>query len=260
MDDQVENLLAAFRRGQVNFNEITIKGARFQAHSLPFIGLNKACLLKADFRHAVLPGSSFAGSFLNQSNFEHANLLGADLSWADLTRANLGHALMAWATLVGTDLSSTNLIGASLPGADLRSANLRNANLSGANLKGANLSRANLFGARIDPGALADAILEHTVMPNGECCTQLCGDDQPPVSLANMASHSRVANTLSEQRSQQWAKVTAQKDQAAIPPVPEVAMTATDSPDKTRQQKPVRFRFSEQSGDLQLAIVPPLEE
>jgi hypothetical protein len=197
------NLLNAFAQGQTAFDNVLIKNANLQAQLLPFISLRKACMPGADFRHAVLPGANFEGAIFKGSNFEHANLLAANLAWANLAQANLSHTLLAAADLVGVNLANANLSGASLSGADLTSANLRNANLSGVNLKGTNLSKANLFGARIDAKAFAEAILEFTVMPNGECVTH-SRESRPTVpNLANVMSYTRLATALEPHRGMQ---------------------------------------------------------
>ncbi|WP_204138192.1 pentapeptide repeat-containing protein [Halomicronema sp. CCY15110] len=194
------NLLNAFAQGQTAFDNVLIKNANLQAQLLPFISLRKACMPGADFRHAVLPGANFEGAIFNGSNFEHANLLAANLTWANLAQANLGHTLLSVANLVGVNLANANLSGASLSGADLTSANLRNANLSGVNLKGTNLSKANLFGARIDAKALSEAILEFTVMPNGECVTHSQRSRPTVPNLANVISYTRLATALEPHR------------------------------------------------------------
>ncbi|MGF1460868.1 MAG: pentapeptide repeat-containing protein [Leptolyngbyaceae cyanobacterium] len=189
-------VITAFALGQTDFENIHIKGATLQAQFLPFINFHKAGLPEADFRHAVLPAATFSGAVLKQSNFEHANLLAAQLDWVNLAQANLAHALLTFTTMVGANLANANLSSASLSGANLTSANLRNANLAGTNLRGTNLSKANLFGARVDPKALADAHLEFTVMPSGECVSRSHATPTPPVSLANLMSYVRLSQAV----------------------------------------------------------------
>ena len=199
--DAVNQLLAAFAQGQTEFDQILIKNANLQAQFLPFIRLRAARMSAADFRHAILPGADFEGAVLRQANCSHANLLAAQLAWADLSQADLSNTLLARANLVGANLANANLAGASLSGADLSSANLRNANLTGANLKGANLSKANLFGARIDAKALADAILEFTVMPDGQCLSPP-STPSSTVPVKNLISYTRLATAITHQREQ----------------------------------------------------------
>ena len=271
VSEQVNRLLHAFRKGQTNFDNILIKRADLQTQFLPLVSFRKACLPEADFRHAILPGSDFSGAFLSRANFEHANLLATSLDWANLAQANLGHGLIARSTLVGADLSGANLAGASLSCADLSSANLRNADLKGANLKGANLCKANLFGARVDPNALADTILDFTVMPNGECHTRSRVSEKVSVPVANMMSYTRIAHSLSNQRTTQPAFIEASEPpEAPISPKssqPIESSQAIEASDndlsrrptdklKSRSPKHVWFRFAEQSGDLNLAIFP----
>jgi hypothetical protein len=272
VSEQVNWLLHAFQKGQVDFDNTLIKRADLQTQFLPFVSFRKACLPEADFRHAILPGADFSGAVLSRANFEHANLLAASLDWTNLTQANLSHVLMARSTLIGSDLSGADLVGASLSGADLSSANLRNANLAGANLKGTNLHKANLFGARIDPNALADANLDFTVMPNGDCHTRSQSPEKGSVPVANMMSYTRIAHSLSSQRT---ARSSLEKPlESAKQPQPPAPFQAPDVPTanppfadrstlqgmdtpKSPPQKHVWFRFAEQSGDLDLAIIHP---
>lgn len=273
VSEQVNRLLHAFRKGQVNFDNILIKKADLQTQFLPFISFRKACLPEADFRHAILPGADLNGAILPRANFEHANLLATSLEWANLAQANLGHVLMARSSLIGADLSGANLVGASLAGADLSSANLRNANLKGANLQGANLCKANLFGARIDPNALADAILDFAVMPNGECHTRSpATDTEASVPVANMMSYTRLARALDHQRGAKsnFEKIAAPSQPSesperpkrfeqskALDPFADSFMLQETDDRKVLPEKHVWFRFAEQSGDLDLAIYCP---
>jgi uncharacterized protein YjbI with pentapeptide repeats len=255
--DSENHLLEAFQKGVSNFDDTLIKSARFPTQFLPFISLKKSCLSEADFRHSILPGANFSGAILRRATFEHANLLAADLSWADLYQTNLGNVLMAHARLIGADLSGANLEGASLANADLSSANLRNANLKGANLKGANLCKANLFGARIEPRALADARLEFTVMPNGECQTQLSTNQKESIPVLNLISYTRIANLLQNRRlafDQPLAQESTGISSKAL--VEEPSLDQDELPQRDRAGQ-IQFQFSEQSGDLNLAIIYP---
>lgn len=241
--DRITDLFTKFQQGQTDFDNLLLKEANFQAQFLPFISLKKACLVEADWRHSVLPGANLSGATLRLSNFEHANLLSADLSWAQMSHCNFGHALLTFSTLAGADLANAQLTGASLAHANLHSANLRNANLAGANLKWADLSRANLFGARIEPQALAETILDYTVMPNGECRTNRHrADSKTSVPVANLMSYTRVANSLNQLRDSQ--NQSSENDHPNIGNKTQV--------DTLRQ---VAFQFSEKSGDLDLKLV-----
>jgi len=240
--DQASQVLISFRNGQSNFDHLLIKRADFQAQYLPFVSLQKACLPEADFRHSIMPGSNFSGAILRRSNFEHANLLAIDADWVDLKQANLSHVLLARASLVGTDLSGANLSGASLAQANLSSANLRNANLTGANLSGVNFSKANLFGARIDPNALASAILDFTVIPNGECQTQTTHAKREKVDVANMISYARLANALEAQRTGRSQPERTADKSALNHSEPPSGDIQAHQPQDTEQ--PIRFRFS----------------
>jgi len=62
------------------------------------------------------------------------------------------------------------------------------------------LSKASLLGARIDAKALSEAILEFTVMPNGECVTH-AQESRPTVpNLVNVMSYTRLTATLDPYR------------------------------------------------------------
>lgn len=254
---QVHQLLTAFQQGRSNFDEVSLKHADLQAQRLPFVSFKRAKLLEANFRHAILPGVILNAAILEQANFEHANLLASDLSWATLIRANLSHALLACSDLSGADLTGANLSGASLSNASLCSANLRNANLAGANLKGTDLSRAILFGARLDPHALKDAILNFTVMPNGDCNTNEKATQKTPISLSGVMSYSRLARSLNKQRSRQLQSVVSAAKPAKISAKliePDNIAFVSEKADGTQN---VTFHFSEKSGDLDLSVINP---
>lgn len=238
INNTLHNLLNAFAQGQTAFDNVLIKNANLQAQLLPFVSLRKACMLSADFRHAVLPGANFEGAILRSSNFAHANLLAVSFAWANLAQADLGHTLLSYASLVGANLANANLASASMAGADLTSANLRNANLSGVNLRGANLCKANLFGARIDSKALSEAILEFTVMPNGECVSQ-SSEPQPTIpKLANVMSYTRLATALAPHRGMQLddqSQPPTPPTQPAMPSAAKFRKASLDNPSASAQ-------------------------
>lgn len=257
----LHHLLTALAQGQTTFDSILIKNANLQARLLPFISFRNACMPTADFRHAILPGANFEGATLGGSNFEHANLLAADFAWANLTQANLGHTLLSRSTLVGANLANANLAGASMLEVDLTSANLRNANLSGVSLKGANLSKANLFGARVDANALSEAILEFTIMPNGECLSQ--NQEQSPdlpngekltsdASLTTPPGQSPAARH--SQDHQPDTATDSQVNQSSL----KIAATRTPS-FRPKGSKHIWFQFTENSADLDLKVATSQE-
>ncbi len=263
----LHHLLTALAQGQTIFDSVLIKNANLQARLLPFISFRKACMPAADFRHAILPGANFEGATLGGSNFEHANLLASDFAWANLTQANLGHTLLSRSMLVGANLANANLAGASMLEVDLTSANLRNANLSGVSLKGANLSKANLFGARIDANALSEAILEFTIMPNGECLSQ---NQEPqldwPLS-ADAMSNSHLPHTQDNppviHRSGDDPRAATPGRQAPssspnMAPAPDMSPASTPS-FQHKGNKHIWFQFTENSADLDLKVVTPQE-
>ncbi|RZM74868.1 pentapeptide repeat-containing protein [Leptolyngbya iicbica] len=256
-NNTLHNLLNAFAQGQTAFDNVLIKNANLQAQLLPFVSLRKACMPGANFRHAVLPGANFEGAIFRGSNFEHANLLAANLAWANLAQSDLGHTLLASANLVGINLANANLVGASMPGADLTSANLRNANLTGVNLKGANLSKANLFGARIDAKALSEAILEFTVMPNGECVTHPREQHPTMPNLANVMTYTRLAVALEPHRGIQPASSAPASSQAntqATAANPRQESVSSASSEAQQASKHIWFQFTENRADLDLTV------
>ena len=257
MSDAVNSLLAAIAQGQTVFNQLVVKNANLQAQFLPFVSFAEACLLRVDFRHSILPGANFGGARMTFANLDHVNLLGANLAGADLAQASLEHALLGCSNLVGVNLANANLTGASLTAVDLTSANLRNANLAGANLKGANLSKANLFGARLDPHALTDVILDATVMPDGRCLAQTESCSKDPTGPVNLTSYPRLASTLSTP-SPSTAPAKAQNAPPVMPTRPPQSANSSATVAFLRNQnspKHVWFQFSENSSDLDLGLV-----
>jgi serine/threonine-protein kinase len=136
---KVEVLLAAYAKGQRDFN----------SHDLSLLQLAKTNLSGANFHQAKLYKVNLQGANLSNADFGRASL-----SQANLKNANLGRAY----------LSYTDLAGADLRGADLSYAYLNNANLRGANLCGADLT-----GARVSEEQLALARTNWTTIhPNGK--------------------------------------------------------------------------------------------
>lgn len=114
--------------------------ARFDRASL-----RDARLDRAELAGASLLAVSADGLSGERVNLERANLLGARLRGALLIRARLAHAI----------LSRSDLRDAILRGADLTDAKLLRANAMGALLDGANLERADLRGANLYATSMA---------------------------------------------------------------------------------------------------------
>ena len=107
-----------------------------------------------DFNHADLKGSYLQNKSLRASNLRRADLRGAnlsnvdlvdsDLSGADLSGANLSGANLSGANLWGADLSEAVLVNTILCKVNFEEADLSNADLTCADMRGANLNQANL--------------------------------------------------------------------------------------------------------------------
>ena len=205
----------------------------------------------------MMQGEKGGGERMNYDKIEEVKRDGGNLAGGELAQASLEHALLGCSNLVGVNLANANLTGASLTAVDLTSANLRNANLAGANLKGANLSKANLFGARLDPHALTDVILDATVMPDGRCLAQTESCSKDPTGPVNLTSYPRLASTLSTP-SPSTAPAKAQNAPPVMPTRPPQSANSSATVAFLRNQnspKHVWFQFSENSSDLDLGLV-----
>ena len=145
----VSTLMQEYADGRRKFNRIDLKGANLSHAHLPYIQLEESLLQKADFRHAILAGSSLNHVDLSASNLSRTNLIAADLIRAKLAGANLTGAFLSGANLSGANLRKTNLTdctlaGANLSGVDFSGAILKNTNMAGATLRGANLSTVDI--------------------------------------------------------------------------------------------------------------------
>ena len=140
-------------------------------------------LRNCDLSHIIFTNSAFSNSNLSGSDLNNSVLYKVELIHAYLINANLQEAYLEEIDLRGAYLKGTNLQKAYLQEADLRYANLQGANLQGANLQGANLQKADLqgadlrgadlenadlYGAHLDDVDLSMAILDNTILPNGE--------------------------------------------------------------------------------------------
>lgn len=107
--------------------------------------------------------SDFSRVDLNDCDLGNAILLNQDFSNANLSYSNLSNSI-----LCNVHLKNADLRGADLRGADLREANFSEAHLEGAYLHGTHLENANLAGAHLGDVDLSVAILDNTILPNGE--------------------------------------------------------------------------------------------
>lgn len=112
--------------------------------------------------------SDFSRVDLNDCDLGNAILLNQDFSNANLSYSNLSNSI-----LCNVHLKNADLRGADLRGADLREANFSEAHLEGAHLEGAylhgtHLENANLAGTHLGDVDLSVAILDNTILPNGE--------------------------------------------------------------------------------------------
>ncbi len=156
----------------------SISGANLAGRDLRHARAERAFLVKADLRGAVLSGAALiladlSGADLTGADLRDADLTGANLRGADLTNANLTRAILAEAHLVVANLRGADLTEADLYRADLTGAYLIFANLTGvylseanltaaisylANLTGADFTEANLTGADFTKANLTGAV------------------------------------------------------------------------------------------------------
>lgn len=100
-------------------------------------------------------------------NLRNANLEGVELQAADLRGADLQNSNLSYTKLNGAILRSANLNNANFFHADLRNVDFDSADLVGAWVKDANMKEANLINADTTDCNLRRAILENTMMPDG---------------------------------------------------------------------------------------------
>lgn len=157
----VEEVIRRYKRGDKDFNGVTIK--------------------QGDFAKMRLVGINFEGAILMDCNFERSILQGARFSAANLRGANLKGANLAKADLKGVDFRGATMRSVDLRGADLRWANLEGVDMGGSIIASANFDGANLKNASLkntDPGKwwwkanLDEARLEETILPNGTVFSQ----------------------------------------------------------------------------------------
>ena len=121
----------------------------------------KEYLDEIDFNHADLRGSYLQNKSLRASNLSGADLRGANLSNVDLVDSDLREANLSGADLRGANLTKANLWGANLSEAILIDAILRKVNFEEANLSNADLSHADMRGANLNQANLEYAILKY---------------------------------------------------------------------------------------------------
>ena len=125
---------------------------------------------KADCSASPTPGVNWSYCNLSGLRTERADLLGASVRNALLEAAQLAHARLVGADLEFSSLNLINLRSADLSRANLRGAGLRNSDLRGAKLVGANLSYADLSGALLAGSDLRGARLDHAVWIDERRC------------------------------------------------------------------------------------------
>ena len=167
-----------FSRAAVDLDAAMTVLARRPPNTLAVVDLKHVRLLGASASSAQLYAADFEGSWLDFTNFFHANLFSANLHHvvacnSSFMQADLRESYLNGARLNGSSMLKANLSKAYLADASLANSNLANANLSGAqllnadlrnsNLSGANLSKADLFGTKLN-GAIAD---KKTKWPTG---------------------------------------------------------------------------------------------
>lgn len=186
---QVQDLLERYQKGERDFSQVDLSGARLSGVNLRDVNLTGAnlaeanlswaflsranltgaCLRRADLRNAslnnvTLTQANLSGANLSKADLRFAQLQAADLNWAilqevDLTGADLKAAKLDQVNLERTKLSNIRLVSAELMEANLRRANLSSANLTNANLREAHLEEANLREATLTGVNLIEANL-----------------------------------------------------------------------------------------------------
>lgn len=112
--------------------------------------------------------SDFSRVDLNDCDLNFAILLNHDFSNSNLSYSNLSNSILCNVHLKNADLRGADLRGADLREANFSEAHLEGALLEGAYLHGAHLENANLAGAHLGDVDLSVAILDNTILPNGE--------------------------------------------------------------------------------------------
>lgn len=102
------------------------------------------------------------------SDFSRVDLNDCDLNFAILLNHDFSNSNLSYSNLSNSILCNVHLKNADLRGADLREANFSEAHLEGAYLHGTHLENANLAGAHLGDVDLSVAILDNTILPNGE--------------------------------------------------------------------------------------------
>ncbi|MES2894514.1 MAG: pentapeptide repeat-containing protein [Pseudomonadota bacterium] len=112
----------------------------------------KCNLFQADFTGLEVPGRSFAGARLRQSDMSLAVMNRTNFAGADLRDVEAYGAVLSGGNFTGADLTHASFVGAYLVGSNFTGAKLEGTNFSGASLNGAKgLSQAQLNRACGDP-------------------------------------------------------------------------------------------------------------
>lgn len=151
-----------------NFSNAFLRSSNLSYSMLNQVILMNAYLTEADFQKAYLQNANLEFAYMKKSNLQGAHLQGANLQGANLQEANLQEAKLLKADLRGADLRGADLQKADLRDADLQGAKLQYADLRGANLRGADLTYVSLYGAELYDVDLSVAILDNTILLNGE--------------------------------------------------------------------------------------------
>ena len=98
---------------------------------------NFADLDNADFNNSNLNGADMNFAGMQYANFSNSSLNGANLNFADLKYAKFDNANLEGANINFADLSYTDMRNSVLDGANLNFVDLDGANMAGARIKGA---------------------------------------------------------------------------------------------------------------------------
>lgn len=167
-----------------NMKNVDLRGAVLSGTRIARVRFERAILDGLDFRGFNFISCSFSGSslkdvrldgcFLEDADFELANLQGANLSktlvanavfeGADLRGAILSGMNLEDALLKSAVLNEQNLSEFDLSGCDLRRCHLQDVFLEGSNLKGSDLREADLTAADLSLSDLRNAIMTKSIL------------------------------------------------------------------------------------------------
>lgn len=128
-----------------------MRGIIFTGKYLEDKDFNFADLDNADFNNSNLNGADMNFASLQYANFSNSSLSGANMNFVDLQYAKLDNANMEGANLNFADLAYADLRNSVLDGANLNFVDLDGANMAGVRIRGANHAFAGTSKSTICP-------------------------------------------------------------------------------------------------------------